>query len=163
VAAAVRDPVDRLYRLLLAYGVVGLLIITAGLVEFLHFEPFNQTAGVEAHIVGVFLYDPATHKTSGPDRRTFARNESFAAVVDWSALPDSMTVQAVWYDGFANVVGSVGPAKPSALSNETVIPAAIPQGLRYHLPGEYIFVVEQLQGRLPVAVLARRIVLVERT
>jgi len=163
VAAAARDPVDKLYRLLLAYGIVAIIILTAGVVEFLHFEPFGQTAGARASIVGVYQYDPATHKTEGPDRRTFARDESFATVVDWSTLPDSMTVEALWYDSFENVVGSVGAAKPSALANETVIPAAIPEGLRYHLPGEYIFAVERLDGGQPVEVLGRRIVLVERT
>lgn len=163
VATAQRDPVVTLYRTLLVYGLIGLVILTAGLVEFLHFEPFGETAGVAAHITGVFLYDPATGQTSGPDRRTFARAEQFAAVVDWSALSNDVTVQAVWYDSFSNIVGQVGPSKPSALNDHRIVPAEKPSGLRYHLPGEYIFAVERLDGGQPVEVLARRLIEVERT
>ena len=110
----------------------------------------------------MYRYDPTTHKTLGPDQRTFTRSDSFAAVVDWSGLPDSITVQAIWYDAFQNVVGGVGPGRPSELSADTVIPAKVAEGLKYHLPGQYIFAVERLDGNLPVEVLGRRIVLVER-
>jgi hypothetical protein len=163
VAADQRDPVVTLYRTLLVYGLIALVILTAGLVEFLHFEPFGETAGVHAHIVGIYLYDPATGQTSGPDRRAFARGEQFAAVVDWSGLPDSITVQAVWYDSFGNIVGQVGPGKPSELKSHRTIPAEKPSGLKYHLPGEYIFAVERLDGGQPVEVLARRLTEVDRT
>ena len=163
VAAGARDPVLTLYRTLLAYGLVGIFILGAGLVEFLHFEPFTQTAGVHARIVGVYRYGPATGRTSGPDQRTFARDEPFAAVVDWSSVPDTITVRALWYDSFENVVGSVGPGTALALKGDNVVPAAIPTGLHYHLPGQYIFAIERLDAGLPVAVLARRIVQVLRT
>ncbi len=163
VAVAQRDPVVTVYRTLLVYGLVGLLILTAGLVEFLHFEPFGVTAGVHAQITGVYLYDPSTGETSGPDRSTFARSEQFAAVVNWSNLPDNISVQAVWYDGFGNVVGQVGPAKPGDLKDHRVVSAQKPTGLKYHLPGQYVFAVERLQGDQPVEVLGRRLIEVERT
>ena len=163
VSTAQRDPVVTLYRTLLVYGLVGLVILTAGLVEFLHFEPFSTTAGVRAHVAGVYLYDPSTGTTSGPDRATFNRSEQFAAVVSWSELPDTITVQAVWYDGFGNIVGQVGPGKPGDLQNQGVVPAKKPSGLKFHLPGQYIFAVERLQGGQPVEVLARRLIEVERT
>jgi len=163
VAVAQRDPVVTLYRTLLVYGLIGLLILTAGLVEFLHFEPFGVTAGVHAQIAGVYLYDPATGQTSGPDRGSFTRAELFAAVVDWSDLPDNVTVQAIWYDGFSNVVGQAGPATAGDLKDHRVVPAEKPTGLKYHLPGQYIFAVERLQGDQPIEVLARRLVEVERT
>ena len=162
VTVSPRDPVLTLYRTLLVYAVVGLVILTAGLVEFLHFEPFGAASGVRAQIVGVYRYDPATHKTIGPDERAFARDEPFAAVVDWAGLRGDITVRALWYDSFENVVGSVGPGSPAALENQTTIPAGVPAGLKYHLPGQYIFAVERLDGGLPVEVLARRIVVVER-
>jgi hypothetical protein len=163
VATAHRDPVVTLYRTLLVYGLIGLVILTAGLVEFLHFEPFGVTAGVHAHIAGVYLYDPSAGQTTGPDRSMFARNDQFAGVVDWSGLPDGITVQAVWYDSFGNVVGQAGPAQPSALGSHRIVPAQKPNGLKYHLPGQYIFAVERLQGDLPVEVLARRLVEVQRS
>ena len=160
---ATRDPVLTLYRTLLVYGAIGIVILAVGLVEFIHFEPFNLTTPASVRVVGVFSYEPATHKTSGPDRRIFSRNEDFAAVVDWSGLPDNLTVRAVWYDSFENIVGSVGPGKPSDLKNDTIIPAKIPPGLKYHLPGQYIFAVERLDGPRPVEVLARRVVQVQRS
>ena len=150
------------YRTILAYGVIGVVIFIAGFIEFLHFEPFGAHSGVQAHIAGVFSYDPKTNTTSGSNRDSFTRSEQFAAVVDWSGVPDNFTVQAVWTDSFENVVGSVGPATPSQLSGKTIIPAAVPEGLKYHLPGQYIFAVEKFDGGRPVEVLGRRIVFVDR-
>ena len=162
MGVSARDPVLRQYRVLLAFGIVAVLILLAGLLEFIYFEPFGQSGGPSVRIVGIFRYDPHTHKTIGADQRTFSRADSFAAVVDWSALPDSITVQAVWFDSFENVVGAVGPAKPSALAFEPTVPAVVPAGLKYHLPGQYIFAVERVNAGQPVQVLGRRIVLVER-
>ncbi len=156
------DPVSAPYRTLLVFAAVGVLILVAGVVEFAHFEPFSSS-GLHAHIVGVFQYDPGTSQTSGPDRQRFGRAEDFAAVVDWSGLPDSVSVQAVWFDSFQNIVGSAGPDKPSALAEHTTIPAAVPKDLKFHLPGEYIFAVERLTNGQPVEVLARRIIEVQRT
>lgn len=162
MAVGQRDPVVTLYRVLLGCATAGVLILVAGLGEFAYFEPFTQTSGVHADISGVFSYDPSTHQTSGPNRSVFRRTEQFAAVVNWSSLPPNITAQAIWYDGFGNVVGEVGPAAPSALQDHTVIPAELPQGLPYHLPGQYIFAVERVQDGLPVEVLARRLIEVTR-
>jgi len=163
VAAGARDPVLTPYRTLLAFGGIGIVIFIAGFFEYLHFEPFQLGSGVHAHITGVFKYDPKSKTTSGDDRATFARNDEFAAVVDWSGLPDTLNVEAIWYDSFENIVGSVGPGTPSSLHDETIIPAAVPEGLKYHLPGQYIFAIERLDGSRPVEVLGRRIVFVDRT
>ena len=155
------DPVTALYRTLLVFAAVGILILVAGLAEFAYFEPFNPS-GLHARIVGVYHYDPTTHKTSGPDQRVFSRSDQFAAVVDWSGLPDSISVQAIWFDSFENIVGSAGPDTPSALQDETTIPAEIQKNLKFHLPGQYIFAIERVSGGQPVEVLARRIVEVQR-
>jgi hypothetical protein len=156
------DPVTGLYRTLLAFAAVGVLILIAGLAEFAYFEPINPS-GFHVRIVGIYDYDPSSHTTSGPDRQTFGREDNFAAVVDWSGLPASETVQAVWLDSFENVVGGAGPAQSSALQDHTIIPADIETGLKFHLPGQYIFAIERLSGGQPVEVLARRIVEVQRT
>jgi len=155
------DPIAALYRTLLVFAAVGIVILAAGLAEFAYFEPINPS-GLHVHIVGVFHYDPATPQTSGPDERTFGRADQFAAVVDWSGLPNSVVVQALWYDSFQNVVGSAGPNVPSEMAGDKLIPAAVPKDLKFHLPGEYIFAVERVVGGQPVEVLARRIVEVER-
>jgi hypothetical protein len=163
VRAAPRDPVVTLYRTLLVYAAVAVLILIVGLGEFLYFERPGQASGYKADVGGVFLYDPSTQKTTGPDRTSFSRSETFAAVVDWSSLPPDVTVDARWYDSFRVVVGQVGPGTPTQLANQTVVPVTIPEGLKHLLPGRYIFVVERWQDGVPVEVLARRIVVVQRS
>ena len=164
MAVGQRDPVVTLYRALLGCAAVGVLILAAGLGEFVYFEPFAQTTGVRAEITGVYAYDRATHETTGSDRSTFSRTDDFAAVVDWGSIAATgIVVQAIWYDGFGNVVGQAGPGRPGDLQGHKVVPAELPQGLPYHLPGQYIFAVERVQGTLPVEVLARRLVEVTRT
>ena len=160
--SATYDPVRTLYRALLVFDVVAIVILAAGLAEFVYFEPPGQSTGLKATIVGIYQYDPATKTTSGPDRRTFARTQQFAAVVDWSSLPQNITVDARWYDTFGAVVGKVGPGSPVQLTDQTTIPV-VHAGLKYNLPGQYIFVVDRLENGIPVEVLARRIVLVERS
>jgi hypothetical protein len=86
----------------------------------------------------------------------------FAAVVDWSSLPKNIVVDARWYDAFGNVVGSVGPATPDQLASQTIVPVKVPPGFQHNLPGHYIFVVERYEGGVPVEVIGRRVILVER-
>ena len=163
VRATPYDPVRTLYRALLVFDIVAILILAIGLGEFLYFEPPGQTTGLKATIVGVYHYDPSTQTTSGPDRRTFLRTEQFAAVVNWASLPQNITVDARWYDTFEAIVGRVGPGTPAELAGQTIVPVGVPAGLKHNLPGQYVFVVERLQNGVPVEVLARRIVLVERS
>jgi hypothetical protein len=162
VRAATYDPVRTLYRTLLVFDIVAILILAVGLGEFLYFEPAGQTTGASVR-VAIYQYDSTTNKPIGPERSTFARAQFFAAVVDWSSLPQDIIVDARWYDSFEAVVGRVGPGTPSQLAATTTIPVGVPKGLKYNLPGQYIFVVERLEGGVPVEVLARRLVLVERT
>jgi hypothetical protein len=162
VRTASYDPVRSLYRALLFFDIVAILILAIGLGEFLYFEPPGQGTGAKATIVGVYQYDPATRATIGPDRRTFLRTEQFAALVDWTSLPQTIAVDARWYDSFEALVGRVGPGTPAQLADQTIVPVGVPAGLKHNLPGQYVFVVERLDSGVPVEVLARRIVLVER-
>ena len=157
------DQLRVLYRTLLVFATVGVVILAIGLVEFAYFEQPGQASGIKARIVGVYKYDPGTKKTAEPDRSEFARNEQFAAVVDWSSVPGDLIVDAKWFDSFGSIDGQVGPATASALANDMVIPVAVPQGYHYVLPGRYTFVVERVKDGVPVEVLARRFELVKRT
>jgi hypothetical protein len=156
------DQLQTLYRTLLVFATVAVVILAIGLVEFVYFEPPGQTTGAKARIVGVYQYDASTGSTAGPDRSSFARSEVFAAVVDWSGLAPDLSVDTRWYDTFGNIVGRVGQSTPAQLGPRSIVPVTVPQGLHHNLPGHYTFVVERLQGGLPVEVIARRIVLVER-
>jgi hypothetical protein len=83
--------------------------------------------------------------------------------VDWKSLPPNITVDARWYDTFQSVVGSVGPGTPAQLANQPIVPIALPTNLKHNLPGQYVFVIERWSNGVPVEVVARRIVLVERS
>jgi hypothetical protein len=161
VSAAPFDPVRPLYRALLVFDIVAILILAIGLGEFLYFERPGQASGLKATIVGVYQYDQNANKTVGPDRSNFTGAEDFAAVVDWSSLPPNLTVDARWYDTFGTIVGRAGPGTPAGLSDQTTIRVNAPAPFTRNLPGRYIFVVERLENGIPVEVLARRLVLVE--
>jgi hypothetical protein len=162
VPVAPYDQILTLYRTLLVFATIAVVILAVGLVEFVYFEPPGQTTGATAHIVGVFEYDPATGTTQGPDRTTFARTDEFAAVIDWSHLPPDLVVDARWFNSFGSLVGRVGPGTASELGPRSTVPVIVPSGLHHSLPGHYTLVVERLKDGRPVEVLGRRIVLVER-
>ena len=157
------DQLRVLYRTLLVFATVGVVILAVGLVQFAYFERPGEASGVHARIVGVFKYDPTTGKTSGPDRSEFQRNEQFAAEVDWSSIPGNVTVDARWYDTFGSIEGHAGPGAAKDLVNSSIVAVAVPQGYHFVLPGRYTFVVERLKDGVPVEVLARRFEVVDRT
>lgn len=157
------DQLRVLYRTLLVFATVSAVILSIGLVQFVYFERPGQASGIEAHIVGVYKYDPSTGQTSGRNRSEFARSEQFAAVVDWTSIPGDVTAGARWYDTFGAIEGAVGPAPAASLVGSETVPVKVPSTYRFVLPGRYEFVVERFQGGLPVEVLARRFVVVDRT
>lgn len=148
---------------MLLFATVGAAILAVGLVEFVYFEPPGQTSGAKAHIVGIYQYDPAAGTTVDGDRSEYGRAEQFAAVVDWSSIPSNLTVAARWYGAFGEIDGQAGPGAPSELAVQPIVPVLVPSGFHYVLPGRYTFVVERLQGGVPVEVLGRRFVVVDRT
>ncbi len=157
------DQLRILYRTLLGFATVGVVVLAIGLVQFAYFERPGEASGVKAKIVGVYKYDPATRQTAGPDRAEFARNEQFAAVVDWSSIPSNLTVDARWYDSFGSIEGQVGPGTTSDLANVSIVPVQVPPGYHFVLPGRYTFVVERFENGVPVEVVGRRFVVVDRT
>jgi len=163
LSAATYDQLHTLYRTVLVFATVGAIILSVGLLQFVYFERPGQETGVKARIVGVYEYDPATKKTIGPDGSEFPRSDVFAAVIDWSSVPSQLAVDARWYDTFGSMRGEVGPGHSSDLSNYSVVPVQVPPNLQFVLPGRYTFVVERLDADgVPVEVLARRFVLVDR-
>lgn len=147
---------------MLLFATVGVVILAVGLLEFVHFEPPGQTSGIKAQILGVYLYDEATGATSGPDKSEFSRTDQIASVVDWSSIPSNLIVDAKWIDSFGDLVGRVGPASPAELTGQMIVPIVVPKGYHHILPGHYTFVIERIQYGIPVEVLGRRIILVDR-
>ncbi len=160
--AVTYDQLRTLYRTLLVFATAGVVVLAIGLVEFVYFEPPGQTSGAKAHIVGVYRFDGDTGQTVGADQSEFPRNQEFAAVVDWRSIPDNLTVDARWYDDFGTLRGSAGPAHPSELAAHPIVAVLVPPGFRYVFPGRYTFVIERLENGMPVEVLGRRFVLVDR-
>lgn len=163
MSAVTYDQLRVLYRTLLVFATAGAVILSLGLVQFVYFERPGESSGVHAQIKGVYKYDPSSAKTTGPDRREFARSEQFAAVVDWASIPGNVIVDARWYDTFGSIEGAAGPAPAASLVGNQTVPVKVPENYRYVLPGRYQFVVERFQGGVPVEVLARRFVVVDRT
>ena len=163
MSAVTYDQLRTLYRTLLVFATASVVILSVGLIEFFYLEPPGQTSGAQAHIEGVFQYDPATHDVVGPDRSQFARSEQFAAKVVWASIPDNFTVDAKWYDTFGSIEGQVGPNSPGRLAADPLVPVTVPQGFHFVLPGRYTFVVERLSDGVPVEVLGRRYVVVNRS
>jgi hypothetical protein len=163
LSAVVYDQLRVLYRTLLVFATVGVVILCVGLVQFVYFERPGEETGVKAHIVGVYEYDTAAHKTVGADRSEFPRSAVFAAVVDWSSLPSNLVVDARWFDTFGSMRGEAGPAHPPDLQSHGVVPVEVPPDLHFVLPGRYTFVVERVAGGVPVEVLARRFIVVDRS
>jgi hypothetical protein len=164
LSAVAYDQLRVLYRTLLVFATAGVVILCIGIVQFVYFERPGEETGLKARVVGVFKYDSTTKTTSGSDRSEFARADDFAAVVDWKSLPANLTVDARWYDTFGTMRGGAGPARASDLVAQSTIPVEVPEDLHFVLPGRYTFVVERI-GRdgVPVEVLARRFVVVDRT
>ena len=157
------DQLRVLYRTLLVFATVGAVILAIGIVQFAYFEPFGETTGAKATIVGVYEYNSTTGELVGSDRSEFPREGEFAAKVDWTSLPSNLVVDARWYDSFGTLRGQVGPASPADLVDKSIIPVLVPAGYHYVLPGRYTFVIERLRNDLPVEVLGRRFVRVDRT
>ena len=156
------DDVRPLFRAILAFGALALVILTVGFAEFVYFEPPGQRTTTQARIEGVYAYDASAKNVTGSDRDSFNRDEGFAAVVDWASLPPDVVAGARWYDSFGDVVGSVGPAPAAQLQDRSVVAVESPSGGERNLPGHYLFVVERYSKGQPIEVLGRRIVVVRR-
>ena len=157
--AEAADDTRAVFRLLVALGLAGVVILGIGLAQFVHFEPPGQRTGQAVRIDGVFDYDINKKRIFGGDKDHFRTNEPFAAVVDWRSLPPDLLVGASWNSGgFALDSGGFGPARAADLTEKTVVP--VNRGAQRFPAGDYEFVVERYAGGRPVEVLGHRWVVV---
>jgi hypothetical protein len=153
------DETRPIFRLLVALGIAGIVILAVGLAQFIHYEPPGQRTGLAVKILGVFDYDLKTGRPFGPSKDHFRTDEPFAAVVDWTSLPPDLVVGANWFSGgFSLDSGGVGPARAADLTEKSVVP--VNRGSQRFPSGRYEFVVERYSGGRPVEVLGRRSVIV---
>ncbi len=153
------DEMRPVFRLLVVLGIAGMVILSVGLAQFVHYEPPGQQTGQAVNIVGVFGYDVKNGKTFGSNKDHYRTDEPFAAIVDWTSLPPDLVVGANWFSGgFALDSGGVGPARAASLAEKSVIP--VNRGTRRFPAGTYSFAVERYSGGRPVEVLGGRSVVV---
>lgn len=140
---------------MVAFGLVGLLVLLGGLGLYLYFEPVNQNTGTSVQVTGIKQYDPGTGTVSGRSRTQFRSDQIPAAVIDWSGVSSGLTVQAGWYDeqvSDATAVSMVGPRPAGAM------PRAVPlvHDRSRLSTGLYVFIVGRYSGGRIVEVLARQ-------
>lgn len=158
------DDLRLLYRIMLALGVVGVLILALGFLVLLRFAPPGQRTGYRAQVVGVFACSPTSCQPNGPPMTRFHRNQRFTAQVDWSGLPRDMVVGARWTDSLDDDVGTVPPERAGTLADdETLVPVSTPPEFHENLPGLYTLTVVRYAGGQPVELLARTSVVVLRS
>jgi hypothetical protein len=153
------DEIRPVFRLLVAIGIAGIVILAVGLAQFVHYEPPGQRTGLAVQIKGVYGYDVKTAAVFGANKDHFRTNEPFAAVVDWTSLPPDLVVGAAWFSGgFALESGGVGPARAADLTEKSVVP--VNAGGQRFPSGRYEFVVERYSGGRAVEVIGRITVVV---
>jgi hypothetical protein len=164
VIVSQRDDFRPLYRTMVSLGAVAVLILAFGFLFFLRFAPPGQATGLRARVEGVYAYDPSTKRIHGSPSTSFAPDQPFAAKVDWSSLPATVTVGAHWYSSLEQETGGVGPSGAGALARQgaLVVPTLPGRGAE-NLPGQYTMVVARYSQNQAVELLARTTVLVERT
>ena len=158
-----RDDFRSLYRTMLALGMAAVVILVLGFLFFLRFAPPGQATGLRAHVQGVYAYDPHTGKVHGPASTSFPPDQPFAARVDWSSLPPTVTVGAHWYSSLEQELGGVAPRAAGDLARQgTLVTETLPRSGTENLPGEYTMVVVRYANGRAVELLARTSVLVVR-
>jgi hypothetical protein len=162
VIVSERDDFRPLYRTMLAVGAAAILILVFGFLFFLRFAPPGEGTGLRARVEGVYAYDPSTHTIHGRPSTTFAPDQAFAARVDWSSLPSSVTVGAHWYNSLEQEIGGVAPRPAGALARDGTLVVQTPPPGGANLPGQYTMVVARYSHGQAVELLARTSVLVER-
>jgi hypothetical protein len=164
VIVSQRDDFRPLYRTMVSLGAVAVVILALGFLFFLRFAPPGQGTGLKARVEGVYAYDPSTKRIHGSAATSFAPDQAFAAKVDWSSLPATVTVGAHWYNSLEQETGGAGPSAAGALARQgTLVVPTLPRRGAENLPGQYTMVVARYSHGQAVELLGRTSVLVERT
>jgi hypothetical protein len=140
---------------MVAFGMVGFLVLLSGLGLYLYFEPVNQNTGTSVQVTAIKQYNPETRTVSGHSKTQFGSNQIPAAVIDWSGVSSGLLVEAAWYDeqlSNATALNTVGPRAAGTM------PVAIPlvSDPNQLSPGLYVFIVGRYSGGRIVEVLARQ-------
>ncbi len=139
---------------MLALGLAAILILASGLALLLRFAPPGQESGYRARVSGVFIYDPTTRSISGPAMAEFHRDQTFAAKVDWRALPAGMLVSARWTDSLDDDVGTIAPTTAGGLADrDALVPVQSQPAFRANLPGQYTLTIVRYSRGQPVELL----------
>lgn len=148
-----RDDLTAPYVLLLAVGLFSSLIILLAFGQLIQGTAPWQHVNVQAHIEGVYGYDPATGRTTAGAQTTFREGETFAARVDWRSLPQGLQVGARWYDDSGVDWGGIQPGTAGQLAAGGV--SLVPMVRTDATAGVYTVDVMRYSGGRPVQILGR--------
>ncbi|WP_027344462.1 hypothetical protein [Hamadaea tsunoensis] len=143
------DPPRTPIIVLTALGAVAALILAAAAVALaVTWPPAHR--GSDPISLRYYAYDLATNSIGSTPRSTFSTGEIPAAAVDPLASDRSGALRATWYDAFGYRTAQAGrtgladlAAHPVPVSTTSAVP-----------PGDYQFVLEELDAGRVVAVLA---------
>lgn len=137
------------FRVMTAFGLVGVLVLVVGALLFAHFQPVTSPSGIRVSLA-MQRYDPSTHSVSGPSTTVFTARQIPAAVLRWGGAPDGVQVGGGWFDNTGYPITQVGPGRPDAM------PRVIPLTDSGPVPADtYVFAVGRYQDGRMVEVLAQ--------
>lgn len=147
------------YWTMLALGAVAAVLLMLGLTNLIVASmPWAHT-GLHAHVTGVYPYDRNSGSVGNSAGATYAKGRTFAARVDWAALPADVAVGAVWYDSNGGSVGGITPGRAGDLAGRN---QAVPMADSQAPPGSYTLLVMHYVGDTPIEVLARTTVRISK-
>lgn len=147
-----RDDVQPQYWTMLALGATSAVLLLLGLTNLAVATMPWAHIGAHAEVTGVFPYDRDTGEVSGSPRLSFPKGATFAARVNWAALPGDATVGAIWYDANQSPVGGITPAPASTLAARH---QAVPMADVQAPPGPYEMLVLHYVDNQAIEVLGR--------
>ncbi|MDQ6637090.1 MAG: hypothetical protein M3Y62_04795 [Candidatus Dormibacteraeota bacterium] len=153
---------SRIYHTMLLAGYAGLIILVVGLVTFLATSPPGRHTALHTD-ASVYTYDPASSSIKGEPQQHFPAGQEFAGLVSWETLPAATTVGAKWYGALQQVEGSVGPARAGELAAAAKpVPVRSSQTATPLLPGRHTLMILRYSGGLPLEIVGRTSVIVDR-
>ncbi|MDQ6899355.1 MAG: hypothetical protein M3072_07600 [Candidatus Dormibacteraeota bacterium] len=147
---------------MLLAGYAGLVILVLGVVAFLATSPPGRHTALHTD-ASVFTYDPKSSSIQGEPLKHFAAGQEFAGLVSWETLPAATTVGAKWYGALQQMEGSVGPARAGELAAAAKpVPVRSSQTAAPLLPGRHTLMIIRYSGGLPLEIVGRTSVMVDR-
>lgn len=151
----------RIYHTMLLAGYAGCLVLLVGLLALLATSPPGRHTALHTDAT-VYAYDSASASIQGAPQKHFAAGKEFAGQVNWDRLPADTIVAAKWYGVLEEAEGSVGPARAGDLATAAKPVPVLKSQSALLLPGRHTLLVLRYARGLPLEIVGRTIVVVDR-